>query len=100
VEVPLAAITEALGMSTAAWLELPVELVDPASLTPTQATDLLWDRLSSASGDPCLHVVELAGVRYLQDGHHRRAKALLRGETQIAARVLRCTIRGVTSDAA
>jgi hypothetical protein len=30
VEVPLGVLTAALGMSTAAWMELPAELVDPA----------------------------------------------------------------------
>lgn len=98
-EVPLSAITDALGMSTAAWMGLAAELVDLASLTPTHGTESLWGRFSSASGDPCVHVVELLGVRLLQDGHHRRAKALLRGETQIAARVLRVSIRGVPSAA-
>jgi hypothetical protein len=97
VEVPLGVLTAALGMSTAAWMELPAELVDPATLTPTQAVEDLWERLSSACGDPCVHVVELLGVRLLQDGHHRLAKALRRGETQIAARVLRVSFRGVAA---
>jgi hypothetical protein len=100
VEVPLSAVTDALGMSTDRWRDLPAELVDLASLTPTQATGDLWGRFSSASGDPCIHVVEILGVRLVQDGHHRRAKALRRGETQIAARVLRVSIRGVASEAA
>jgi hypothetical protein len=71
VEVPLSAVTDALGMSTDRWRELPAELVDLASLTPTQATGDLWGRFSSASGDPCIHVVEILGVRLVQDGHHR-----------------------------
>jgi hypothetical protein len=101
VEVPLSVLTSALGMSTARWAEFPAELVPVASLTPTQTAEPdLWSHArgnTTASGDPCVHVVDLAGVRYLQDGHHRLARAVRDGQTVIAARVLRVSIRGAAA---
>jgi hypothetical protein len=88
----LATYTRAAGMSTAKWMELPVQSVVVCALTPTQdvETDLWLDRRPTkvACADPYIHVVQLGGCLYIDDGHHRVARARRDHEWQIFARVL------------
>lgn len=88
----LGALTSAAGMSTAKWMELPVLEVCVAQLTPTQqVSDDLWHTRRPnevACGDPYLHAVRIGGVLYIEDGHHRWARARRDHEWYILARVL------------
>lgn len=88
----LTTYTRAAGMSTAAWMALPAQWVDVARLTPTQDVEAdLWPRrrpAPAACRDPYIHVVQLGSVMYLEDGHHRVARARRDHEWQIPARVL------------
>lgn len=87
-----------MEMTTARWMEIP----------PSQVAlrDLFWcqesvgiERMIEASkegyvsscGDVYPHVVIFAGKSYLSDGHHRALVRLLRGETEIEARVKEVT---------
>ena len=89
---PIGAITRGLGMSTARWMALPAVMLEVAELRPTQDVELgLWlahRRSQTRCADPCVHAVRLAGVTYLEDGHHRWARARLRGDRLIAGRLL------------
>lgn len=88
----LTAHTQAAGMSTAKWMALPAQWVDVARLTPTQdvAVDLWPHRrpMDAACRDPYIHVVQLGSVLYLEDGHHRVARARRDHDWTILARVL------------
>lgn len=79
-------------MSTAKWMTMPPHRVDVARLTPTQdvAIDLWPDRrpMDVACRDPYVHVVQLGSVLYLEDGHHRVARARRNHDWTILARVL------------
>lgn len=79
-------------MSTAKWMTLPARWVDVARLTPTQgvAADLWHQRrpMDVACADPHVHVVRVGSVYYIEDGHHRVARARRDHEWQILARVL------------
>jgi hypothetical protein len=80
------------GLTTALWASVPVEPVPLAELVTTQAhLDLaaLLDDTVRPGSDLRPHVVEHDGVLYLEDGHHRCARAVLRGMTHVRARVLR-----------
>lgn len=60
-------------------------------LVPTQ--DGVWWRAlvdnTRRGPDPFPNVVEWRGTKYLEDGHHRVARALVRGEVGGMARVVR-----------
>lgn len=79
-------------MSTAKWMELPVQSVATTALTPTQDVEVdLWDERRPclvACADPYVHVVRLGAVMYIEDGHHRVARARRDHEWTILARVL------------
>lgn len=82
------------GMTTARWREeVTPELVVISDLIATQPGVLLeplsasWDALP-VGGDPVPHVIAYRGQLYLEDGHHRVARAALAGQTSIMARVL------------
>lgn len=80
------------GLTSATWLEVPVRLVLLNSLIATQPgitfEALLRPVGKSYSGDPFAHVVVWQGKNYLEDGHHRAVKAMLRGRVALLARVL------------
>lgn len=78
-------------MSSAKWLGVMPEVVTIEDLTATQPGVLLHALIgvgTPVGGDPLPHVIDWRGVRYLEDGHHRVMRALLRGEHTIVARVL------------
>jgi hypothetical protein len=89
---PIGHVTRALGMTTAAWMSLPGVLLEVASLVATQTIEPdLWPEPRPnpiASGDSLPHVVQLGGVPYIEDGHHRWARARRRGDLWIACRLL------------
>lgn len=77
------------GMTTAKWLTLPVREFLISELIATQPGILLHALAEDhvhLYGDPHPHVVEWENEYYLEDGHHRVFKALLRGEKTIRAR--------------
>ncbi len=84
--------TQAAGMTTAAWMQLPVRLLPLVSLTPTQGIHgELWAErrpMPAACADPYIHVVQLGGAFYVEDGHHRLARARRARQTLIEARLL------------
>jgi hypothetical protein len=88
----LTTYTMAADMSTSKWMTLPIQWVDVARLTPTQDVEAdLWSSrrpMEAACRDPHVHVVQLGSVMYLEDGHHRVARARRDHEWQILARVL------------
>lgn len=80
------------GIDSATWRTLPVERVPVASLTTTQRhldlEALLYDVRMPWSND-LPNVVEHDGRRYLEDGHHRVARAILGGASTVDVRVFR-----------
>ena len=78
------------GLTSAKWLGKPVVSFKIADLVVTQP-GVLFDALmrepTPVGGDEYPHVVMWNGTQYLEDGHHRVMRALLRGETEILARV-------------
>lgn len=88
----LQAHTMAMGMSTAKWMALPVQMLPVAALTPTQdVAGELWQQRRPnpvACADECVHVVQLGRALYLEDGHHRWARARRDHVELIAARLL------------
>lgn len=81
------------GMNSQSWLGVRLRDVYIADLVATQPGVLLHalteDARVPVGGDPYPHVVEWRGVLYLEDGHHRALRALLRGERAIRVRYLR-----------
>ena len=81
-------------MTTALWLSLPAREVIIAELIATQPGLLLHaltGEPTSHSGDVLPHVIAWQGALYLEDGHHRAARALLAGQLRMTARVLDIT---------
>lgn len=86
----------ATGMSTQRWMdEVPVSVVEIRDLIATQdavaLAALVDDYVRGDRGheiDPHPHVIDWGGRLYLEDGHHRAIRALLRGHTHLEARVL------------
>jgi hypothetical protein len=78
-----------VAMTSQRWLEVPVEYVAVAELLPIQPEPivLLWEPMPRA--DSAVHVVEHDGRLYVQDGHHRLARARCAGNPWVLARVLR-----------
>ena len=80
----------AFHSTTAEWRRIPSEQVRLADLIPTQeqvsVADLL-DPDTPFSGDEVIHVVRWRNRLYIEDGHHRYVRAMLRGRRWIAARV-------------
>lgn len=78
-------------MTSAKWLTIPAREVTIAQLTATQPGLLLEALTGDAQpigGDPTPHVIQWEDNLYLEDGHHRAARAALAGHTSITARVL------------
>jgi hypothetical protein len=86
----------ATGMSTQRWMdEVPVRQVRIRDLIATQSAVALAALVEDYrrgdqphERDPHPHVIAWCGSLYLEDGHHRAIRALLRGEPTIDARVL------------
>jgi hypothetical protein len=81
------------GMTSKKWLKVPVEEVFIDQLIATQPGVLLHalsDEYTQAAvgGDRYPHVIFWHGEYYLEDGHHRVVRTLLRGRATIEARVL------------
>lgn len=75
--------------------EVPVRSVRIRDLVATQPGVLLGALAENYQRgdrgyeiDPHPHVIEWEGRLYLEDGHHRAIRALLRGHTHLEARVL------------
>lgn len=87
--------TVAVGMTTAKWMELPARELPVASLTPTQwvVGELSVTPASNeiSCADPYIHVVRLGGALYVEDGHHRLARAQRDHHWTIWGRVLDVT---------
>lgn len=79
------------GQTSATWLTVPVKVVQIRNLIATQP-GLLWSALiaetTPVGADRYPHVIEYEGKQYLEDGHHRVARAALRGKNLIAVRYL------------
>lgn len=83
------------GLTSARWLTIPARLVRYAELVTTQTgvriAALLDPQHQPMSGDPHPHVVAWTGRLYLEDGHTRITRALLRGQVEGLARVYELT---------
>ena len=86
-----------MGMTTDRWMaEVKPTIVAIADLIATQPSvvlSALHVDYTRPGGEPWAkdalpHVVQWRGSLYLEDGHHRAVRALLRGETTMEARVL------------
>lgn len=79
------------GLTSALWRRIPVRLVAYAELTTTQAhvaiAALLDPHRPPMSGDRYPHVIAWAGRLWLEDGHTRVTRALLRGDAEGLCRV-------------
>lgn len=76
-------------MDTAAWLCIRPRLVRISELRPCQ-DGITWQGLFATkpfSGDRFPFVVRFDGGLFIEDGHHRVARAALRGHRWILARV-------------
>ena len=81
---------EPMGMTTEKWREIKPSRVLVDSLRPSQAHLLfaaIMGEPSSHCGDAIPHAVLWAGELRISDGHHRIARAKLRGEQTIDVRV-------------
>lgn len=91
----LAPYTQSVGMTTAAWMRLPIQPLPVKALTPTQELrGELWPTRRpspAACADPYIHVVRLGGALYVEDGHHRLARARRDRLDVILARLLDLT---------
>lgn len=80
------------GMTTERWMRIPASMVPVDSLVPTQtvAADLWVTRRQhpAACADPLIHVVAIGDVLFVEDGHHRLARARRDGLKHVHARVL------------
>jgi hypothetical protein len=82
-------------MTTARWIaELPARRVQLDTLQPIQASGG-----GGGSRDPIMHVVEIDGRRFIEDGHGRYFDALAAGRSWMLARVLVCEQLSLDDDA-
>jgi hypothetical protein len=82
----------ATGLTTALWRLIEPELVPVAQLVTTQRhldLEALLTAGSRPGSDVYPLVVAWAGRMFLEDGHHKVTRAVLRGEAAVLARVLR-----------
>lgn len=81
------------GMTSKKWLDVPIREVRIADLIATQdgvyfAPLMTDDVTRPVGGDPHPHVIHWHGQLYLEDGHHRATRAIIRAQPTIHARVL------------
>ena len=80
------------GQSSATWLNVPVEKVLISELVATQPGVLLHALSDKApipvGGDKYPHVILWEGTYYLEDGHHRVVRRLLKGKKKVKVRLL------------
>ena len=79
-----------IGMSTEQWHSIPVQEVVISELIAMQ-DGVFFHALEEDYvhwHDEYPHVIVWQGELYLEDGHHRVMKALLRGQKKVLARVL------------
>lgn len=81
------------GLTTRLWIDtVPARPVNLDDIIPTQRhLDLNALINEPHTVDPHPHIVQWQGVLYLEDGHHRYARAKVRGEDSIVARVFVAT---------
>lgn len=80
------------GLTTARWAtEVPTETVAIERLWLTQVHLRVWALfgLDNEACDAYPHVVAYGGELYLEDGHHRVVRSVLRGSTAMTMRVFR-----------
>ena len=87
----LTRLTRRAGMTTAQWMRLPAQQLPVNALVPTQQVHgEIWPQrrpMPTACADECVHVVKVGAVLYVQDGHHRLARARKAHQQFIAGRV-------------
>lgn len=91
----LDSLTRAMGMTTERWMQLPLHELAVTSLTPTQSTTNMLpahEPTEATCADPYIHVLRLGGAMYVQDGHHRLARARQAHQWTVQARVLDLTV--------
>lgn len=79
------------GQSSATWLSVPVVKLPIAELVATQPgvfLHALRDKTAPVGGDKYPHVILWEGTYYLEDGHHRVVRRLLKGKKNVKARLL------------
>jgi len=81
------------GMTSKKWLKVETESIPVSMLIATQPGVLLHALSEEYSGEPIggdkhPHVIYWRGEYYLEDGHHRVLRAMLRGEKSVEVRVL------------
>jgi hypothetical protein len=75
------------GMTTARWIaEVPPRAVQLSDVQPIQPPCECPG--CGGSTDPIPHVVEIGGLFYLEDGHHRYYRAVRDGRSWMLVRVL------------
>ena len=81
------------GMTSKKWLKVKTVNVKISDLIATQpgvllhALSLDW-RETPVGGDKYPHVISWRGELYLEDGHHRVIRSLLKGKRKVKVRVL------------
>lgn len=83
------------GMTTQRWMtEIEAVEVEIEDLIPTQP-GVFYHALTEQSpmgDDPLPHAVEVNGLLFLEDGHHRVMRAALSGLTRMQIRVMKARI--------
>jgi hypothetical protein len=89
--IDLEVILPTENMPTSKWMEISPSYVSISELIATQHGvyfHALYDTVESYSGDPLPHVVSWNGKLYLEDGHSRATRAMMRGWNLLQVRVL------------
>lgn len=80
------------GQTSATWLNVPVVKVPISELVATQPGVLLHALSETpptpVGGDKYPHVILWEGTYYLEDGHHRIVRRLLKGKKKVKVRLL------------
>lgn len=78
---------EPMGFTTADWLRVPLIMLPLIELIPTQDVipELLQGPDTSYCGDKYPHIVKWEGKTFINDGHHRIARAIRRAQAHARA---------------